>query len=47
MPLKCRPPKSYFPHNSRNTTLQEDEHRYHAIEDGVLNDPIDEDDVID
>ena len=44
---KCRPLESYLPHNGRNTTLQGDEHAYHNIEDEVLNDPMDEDDVID
>ena len=45
---KCRPPESYFPHNySKNTNLQGDEHGYHNIEDEVLNDPMDEDGVID
>jgi len=47
MPPRCRPSESYLPHNSRNTTLQDDEHADHAIEDGVLNDPMDDDDVID
>jgi hypothetical protein len=47
MPPRCRPPESHLPHNSRNTTLQDDEHGDHAIEDRVLNDPMDEDDVID
>ena len=32
---------------SRNTNLQGYEHGYHNIEDEVLNDPMDEDDVID
>jgi hypothetical protein len=27
MPPKCRPPESYFPCTSRNTTLQGDELR--------------------
>ena len=37
-----------MPHNySRNTNLQGDEHGYHNIEDEVLNDPMDEDDIID
>ena len=37
-----------MPHNySLNTTLQGEEHRDHNIEDPVLNDPMDEDDVID
>ena len=40
-------PESYFPHNySRNTTLQDEEHGDHNIEYWVLNDPMDEDDVI-
>ena len=47
MPPKCRPPESYLPHNSRNTTLQDDKHGDHAIEYGILNDPMDEDDIID
>ena len=47
MPPKCRPLESYLPHNySRNTTLQGDEHGYHNIEDEFLNDPMDEDDII-
>jgi hypothetical protein len=33
MPPKCRPPKSYLPSTSRNTTLQGDELRDHNIED--------------
>ena len=41
MPPRCRPPESYLPHNSRNTTLQDDEHGDHAIEDRVLNDHMD------
>ena len=45
---KCRPPERYLPHNSRNTTLQGEEHGYQNIEDQVLNYcPMDEDDVID
>ena len=44
---KCRPPKSYLPHDCRNTTLQGEEHGDHNIEDRFLNDPMDEDDVID
>ena len=36
-----------MPHNSRNTTLQDDEHGDHAVEDLFLNDPMDEDDLID
>ena len=47
MTPRCRPLESYLPHNSRNTTLQDDVHGDHAIEDGVLNDPMDEDDIID
>ena len=47
MPTKCRPLESYFPHNSRNTTLQGDEHGDQNIEDRFLNDPMEEDDVID
>ena len=35
MAPRCRPPKIYFPHGD------------HAIEDRVLNDPMDKDDVID
>ena len=47
MPPKCRLPESYLPHNySRNTNLQGDEHGYHNIEYEVLNDPMDEDDII-
>ena len=48
MPPRCRPPKSYLPHNySRNTTLQGEEHGDHNIEDRVLNDPMEYDDAID
>ena len=48
MPPKFQLPKSYFPHYySWNSNLQGDEHGYHNIEDGVLNDPMDEDDIID
>ena len=47
IPPKCRPLESYFPHNSRNTTLQGEEHGDHNIEYRILNDPVDEDDVID
>ena len=48
IPPKCRPLESYLPHNySINTNLRGDEHGYHNIEDEVLNDPMDEDDVID
>ena len=48
MSPKCRLPKRYLPHNSRNTTLQGEEHGDQNIEDQVLNyDPIDEDVVID
>ena len=37
-----------MPHNySRNTNLQGEEHGYHNIEDEFLNDPMDEDDIID
>ena len=48
MPPKCRPSESNLSHNSRNTTLQGEEHGDQSIEDQVLNyDPMDEDDVID
>ena len=47
MPPRSRPPESYLPHNSRNTTLQDHEHGDHVSEYGVLNDPMDEDDVVD
>ena len=47
IPPRCQPPESYLPHNSRNTTLQYDEHGDNAIEDGVINDPMDKDDIID
>ena len=47
MPPRCRPSESYLPHNSRNTTLQGEEHGDQNIEDRVLNDPMDEDGVID
>ena len=39
--------RELFSHNSTNTTLQDDEHGDHAIEDGVLNDPMDVDAVTD
>ena len=47
MPLRCRLSEIYLPHNSRNTTLQDDEHGDNTIEDWFLNDPMDEEDVID
>ena len=47
MPPKCRSSESYLPHNSRNTTLQGEEHGDQNIEDRILNDHMDEDDVID
>ena len=47
MPPICRPPESYLPHNSRNTTLQGEEHGDQNIEDRVLNDPMDVDDIND
>ena len=47
MPPKCRPPESCLPHNSRNTTLQGEEHGDQNIEDRVLNDHMDEYNVID
>ena len=48
MPPKCWPLERYLLHNfSINSNLQGDEHGYHNIEDEVLNDPMDEDDVID
>ena len=47
MPPICQLLERYFPHNSINTTLQDDKHGDHAIKDWVLNDPIDEDDIID
>ena len=48
MPPKWRRRERYLPHNySRNTNLQGDEHVYHNIEDEFLNDPMDEDGVID
>ena len=47
MPPRCRPPESYLPHNSRNTNLQGEEHGDHNIEDWVLNDPMNEEDIID
>ena len=47
MPPKYRPLERYFPHNSRNTTLQCEEHGDQNIEYQVLNDPMDEDVVID
>ena len=49
--IKTMPPKwllkSYLPHNSRNTTLQGEQHGDQNIEDQVLNDPMDKYDVID
>ena len=42
----CRPPESYFTHNSRKTTLQDDGHGDHAIEDRFLKDPMDGYDII-
>ena len=47
MPPKCRPPESYFPSISRNTTLHEDEIWDHNIETGdqVINDDMDGDNV--
>jgi hypothetical protein len=49
MPLKCRPPESYLPSTSRNTTLQGDELQDQNIEavDQVINDDMDGDDVSD
>ena len=48
IPPKCRLPESYLPHNySRNTILQGEEHWGHNFEDRFINDPMDEDDVID
>jgi hypothetical protein len=49
MPPKCRPPKSYFPSTSRNTTLNGDELRDQNIEvvDQVINDDMDGDNVSD
>ena len=47
MPPKCRPPKSYLPSSSINTTLQAEEHGDHNIEDQVLNDDMDGDNIID
>ena len=47
IPLRCRPPESYLRHNSTNTTLEDDEHGDHAIEDEVRNDPMDEDVITD
>jgi hypothetical protein len=49
MPPKCRPPESYFPSTSRNTTLQGDELRDQNIEavDQVINDDMDGDNVSD
>jgi hypothetical protein len=47
MPPKCRPPESYLPSSSRNTTLQGEEHGDQNIEDQVLNDDMDGDNVID
>jgi hypothetical protein len=43
MPPKCRPPESYFPSTSRNTTLHGDELRDQNIEAAhqVINDDMD------
>ena len=41
-----QPPKSYLPHNYSRNTIQGEEHGDHNIENEVLNDPMDEDDVI-
>ena len=47
MPPKCRPLERYLSYNSRNTSLQGEEHGDPNIEDRFLNDPMDEDDGID
>ena len=47
MPRKCRSSEIYLPHNSINTTLQGEQHQDQNIEYWILNDPMDEDDVID
>ena len=49
MPLKCRPPESYLPSTSRNTTLQGDELWDQNIEstNQVINDDMDGDNVND
>jgi hypothetical protein len=49
IPPKCRPPKSYLPSTSINTTLQGDELRDQNIEaiDQVINDDMDGDNVSD
>ena len=47
IPLKCPLLESYLPYNIRNATLQGEEHGDQNIEDRVLNDPMDEDDIID
>ena len=49
MPPKCRPPESYLPSTSRNTTLHGDELRDQNIEvvDQVINDDMDGDNVSD
>jgi hypothetical protein len=49
MPPKCRPPESYLPSTSRNTTLHGDELRDQNIEDAnqVINDDMDGDNVSD
>jgi hypothetical protein len=49
MPLKCRPPESYLPSTSRNTTLHGDELRDQNIEaaDQVINDDMDGDNISD
>jgi hypothetical protein len=49
MPPKCRPPESYLPSTSRNTTLHGDELRDQNIEaaDEVINDDMDGDNISD
>jgi hypothetical protein len=49
MPQKCRPPETYLPSTSRNTTLQGDELRDQNIEvvDQVINDDMDGDNISD
>lgn len=47
MPPKCRPPESYLPSTSINTTLEGDKHQGHKnIKDRVLNDDMDRDNVV-
>ena len=46
MPPKCWLRESYFPHNSRNTTLKGEDYGDQNFEDQVLNYPMDKDGII-